>query len=63
MNLLQQIERNCRDRGISVTRFGRECLNDPCFVAQLRRGREPRDATRAKVFAYLKKEAVNAGPQ
>lgn len=53
MNLLQRIERYLRRSGTPVTRFGREALNDPRFVTDLRNGREVRSSTLARVAAYL----------
>lgn len=35
------------------TEFGRRAVRDGLFVAQLRRGREPRPRTEAKVDAFL----------
>lgn len=54
MHLLRRIEIYLRRSGTSPTRFGREAVRDPCFVAQLRNGREPRAAVRRRVCAYLK---------
>jgi 2,4-dienoyl-CoA reductase-like NADH-dependent reductase (Old Yellow Enzyme family) len=53
MHLLQRIERHLRRTGTAVTRFGREAVNDPRFVLDLRNGRELRSATQARVLAYL----------
>ncbi|MEP2183367.1 hypothetical protein [Roseibium sp.] len=35
------------------TRFGREAAGDPLFVFQLRKGREPRSATRERVLSFI----------
>ena len=43
-------------RHIPPTRFGRDVVGDPRFVFDLRKGREPRPQTVARVRAYL--EAV-----
>ena len=43
--LLRQIERYIRQSGMPPTRFGREAVNDPRFVHDLRLGREPRPKT------------------
>ena len=53
MHLLSKIERYLRESGVPASRFGRDCMADPGFVASLRRGREPRDATIRRVTAYL----------
>jgi len=53
MELLMRIERHLRRSAISATRFSCEVMNDPSFVRQLRRGREPRPETVARVTAYL----------
>lgn len=53
MHLLSTIERYLRQSGVPATRFGREAMADPGFVASLRRGREPREATIRRVAAYL----------
>ena len=53
MPLLRRIERFLRTSGISPTRFGREAVRDPKFVADLRAGRHPRAATVRRVIAYV----------
>ncbi|MBV9843284.1 MAG: hypothetical protein JOY99_17405 [Sphingomonadaceae bacterium] len=53
MHLLHRIERHLDRSGTPATRFGREAVNDPRFVIDLRNGRELRPTTRAKVIAYL----------
>lgn len=53
MHLLSMIERYLRESGTPASRFGRDALGDPGFVAGLRRGREPRDTTTQRVGAYL----------
>lgn len=53
MHLLSTIERYLRETGTPPSRFGRDALGDPGFVAGLRRGREPRDATLRRVGAYI----------
>ncbi len=61
MNLLSTIERHIRRNGVPPTRFGREAVNDPRFVLDLRRGREPRAATRDRVLAYIAMHREQAG--
>nr|WP_295659505.1 hypothetical protein [Polymorphobacter sp.] len=52
-NLLTEIERCLRRRNISASRFGREAASDPRFVFDLRRGREPRPRTAARVMTFI----------
>jgi hypothetical protein len=58
MNLLTAIERHLRDHSVSASRFGRQVSGDPRFVFDLRRGREPRPMTEARVRAHLACMAV-----
>jgi len=53
MLLLQRIEDYLRASRISPARFGREAVGDPRFVFDLHNGRAPREATIARVNAYL----------
>ena len=53
MHLLRRIERYLRASHTPPTRFGREAVRDPRFVFDLRRGRELRPDTRARVQAWL----------
>ena len=39
--------------GVSPSAFGKNFTNDPLFVFQLRNGREPRSATKAKVLRAM----------
>ena len=59
MHLLSTVERYLRESGITASRFGRDAMGDPGFVATLRRGREPRDATVRRVAAYLAENRAN----
>nr|WP_226896163.1 hypothetical protein [Polymorphobacter sp. PAMC 29334] len=52
-HLLTEIERCIRRRNISASRFGREAAGDPRFVFDLRRGREPRPRTAARVMTFI----------
>lgn len=45
-----QVEDFLSERGMTPTAFGKQFAGDPLFVFQLRDGREPREATRAKVI-------------
>jgi hypothetical protein len=51
--LLTVDERCLRTRNISPSRFGRQAAHDPRFVFDLRRGRESRAVTQARVLAYI----------
>ena len=53
MTLLMVVERHLRARSVSPSQFGRQVSGDPRFVFDLRRGREPRPATAARVLAYI----------
>lgn len=57
MCLLPVVERHLRAHAIPPSRFGRMATGDPRFVFDLRRGREPRAATRDRVLAHI----ANAG--
>ena len=53
MYLLRRIEKHMRLHRVPPTRIGREAVGDPRFVFDLRRGREPRPATLARVHLWL----------
>ncbi len=53
MSLLHKIELYLRRTGMPPTRFGRAVVNDPRFVLDLRKGREPGQRTTRRVEAYL----------
>jgi hypothetical protein len=53
MSLLARIHRYLRRTGITQSRFGRDVVNDPRFVEDLRNGREPGSAISARVTAWL----------
>lgn len=53
MNLLPAVERHLRLHHLAPSRFGRIVAGDPRFVFDLRRGREPRAATRERVLAHI----------
>ena len=56
MHLLREIEIFLRSSGVPPTSFGRRAVNDPRFVFDLRRGREPRPETVARVVDFLEDE-------
>ena len=51
--LLHRVETYLRITRTPPTRFGRDVLNDPCLVFDLRDGRRLRPVTEAKVNAFL----------
>jgi hypothetical protein len=51
--LLRDVEKFPRNSRVAPTRFGRDAVGDPRFVFGLRKGREPRAQTVARVLAYL----------
>ena len=53
MSLLLTVERHLRSEAVAPSRFGRDVAGDPRFVFDLRKGREPRAATRARVLAFI----------
>ena len=53
MHLLSMIERHLRNSGVAPTRFGRDAVNDPRFVLDLRNGREPRPRMIRRIEAFL----------
>ena len=55
MELLRRIESFLEFSGMPAARFGREAIGDPCFVADLRRGREPRARTIERVSAFIER--------
>ena len=54
--LLLHIDRHLRLFGVPPTRFGRMAVGDPNLVRQLRRGRQLRPATAARLAKYLTRE-------
>jgi hypothetical protein len=53
MSLLPVVEKYLRTHQLAPSRFGRQVAGDPRFVFDLRRGREPRAATRDRVLAHI----------
>ncbi len=53
VKLLRDIEGYIRRVQTTPARFGRDVVRDPRFVFDLRKGREPRPATEARVRAFL----------
>jgi hypothetical protein len=52
--LLREIEKYLGSTGMAPTRFGKESVGDPCFVFELRNGREPRGKTALRVLRFIK---------
>lgn len=61
MDLLRRVERYLKRSATTPTRFGRDAIGDPCFVKDLRRGREPRPQTAARVTAFLEQAEASVG--
>jgi hypothetical protein len=53
MNMLIDVDRFLRRTNTAPTRFGREAVNDPRFVFDIRRGRECGGKVRARVYNYM----------
>lgn len=53
MHLMRRIENFLEREAMPPTRFGRDAVNDPRLVFDLRNGRELRDATIARIQAWL----------
>jgi hypothetical protein len=51
--LLHHIERFLRETGIPATRFGRDAVNDPRLVLDLRNGREPGTRMRCRIEHFM----------
>ena len=62
MHLLNRIERHLKRTGTPPTRFGRDCLHDPQFVFDLRRGREPGPDVSARVVDYIRRHETATAP-
>ena len=53
MHLLREVEKFLRQSDVAPARFGREAVGDPRLVFDLRKGRDPRPTTVARVLAFL----------
>lgn len=51
--LLTVIEEFLSTNGVTPTAFGQKALNDPTLVHEMRRGRECKRATRAKILEFI----------
>lgn len=54
--LLADVERFLEQTGVTPTAFGQMALNDPTLVHEMRRGRECKRATRAKIRDFIVSE-------
>ncbi len=52
--LLEHVERHLQRTRTPPARFGRDAVGDPCFVFDLREGREPRPRTVQRVMSFIK---------
>lgn len=52
----QAVEQFIADNAMTPTEFGKQFAGDPLFVFQLRKGREPRTATRQRVLTAIQGE-------
>lgn len=62
MHLLQRVESHLRKTGMTATGFGRTALNDPRLVHDLRRGRELRPRTAARIRAFIDEREQGGTP-
>ena len=58
MDLRRRVETYLKRSGRTASGFGREVMGDPRFVFDLRRGRELRPPTAARVAAWLDRHDV-----
>lgn len=56
--VLKWVEKHLRERRIRPASFGRDAVGDPSFVFELRRGRDPRPRTVARVLDYIQAQAA-----
>jgi hypothetical protein len=63
MSLLMQIDEHLRQTKMPESRFGREAIGDPNFVADLRDGRRPRPTTARRVLAHIARQVQRATKQ
>ena len=53
MHLMRRIERFLEQADMKPTRCGREAVGDPRLISDMKNGRELRDATIARIQAWL----------
>ena len=63
MCVVRVVEKFLRSSGMAPTRFGRNAVGDPRLVFDMRKGRELRPETAARVLAYVRSASMtrNAG--
>lgn len=61
MSLLIDIDRFLRHSDMPPTRFGREAVNDPRFVFDIRNGRECGGKVRSRVYSDIAKTEGRPG--
>ena len=59
--ILAEIEAFIVANNVTPSVFGSGAVNDPCFVFDLRAGREPRRATLEKVVAFMRDAPTRQG--
>lgn len=59
-DLIQRIEKHCRDREVSVTTFGRKAVNDGKLIHRLRSGKAITTDTIRKIELALSVERARA---
>lgn len=57
--VLADIEEFLGQSGMTSTAFGHKALNDPTLVHELRKGRECKRATRARIIEFIEAERAN----
>lgn len=58
--VLAQVEGFLALTGMTATAFGQRALNDPTLVHELRRGRECKRATRARIVEFIERQQRGA---
>lgn len=53
MDMLAMVQEYLTRTGLPETLFGRLAINDPQLVRDMRRGRDPRPATRARIERFI----------
>ena len=61
--LLMIVERFLRESDMAPTLFGRQSINDPRLVNDLRNGREPRTSVRCRVEHFMNKWRAEQSPR
>ncbi len=55
---LAAVETFLTESGMTPTAFGVQALNDPTLVPELRKGRECKRATRARIMDFIQSESA-----